>query len=528
MSSQNSPLSSSASSGAPLPGASPIGAKADPYWDSSSPTPHYSSFHGDLEVDVAIVGSGITGLTAAYHLGQAGQSVVILEQFRLAGGESGHTSAHLTAVLDSRFSELESKIGLETAQALYHSNQDAINHIEELSRKLGIECEFQRVNAYLYAEKPEQASMIDTELAACKRLGIPAVRAEAPIGFPTHAALKLPNQAQFHPELYLQGVARSVTAQGAKIFEETQVTQIEETDSESILTTVAAQGGGKVRAKKVIMATNSPTATGLSMHTRIYAYRSYVVAAPLARPPTEQALFYDLDDPYHYTRQQKDVWVVGGEDHKTGMKRDTEQSFRALEEYVQSHFGPSPIKFRWSGQILISVDGIPFIGLAPFLKHRYIATGFAGNGLTFGTVAGLLLADLIVNKPNAYSAVYDPKRVNLKASLGTFISENADVPLQMIKDRLGSADVKDLSEIKAGMGATIHIRGEKLAVYHDPDHGYRAYSCVCTHMGCHVNWNSAEKSWDCPCHGSRFNVEGKVMNGPASTPLAGRSLQESV
>jgi Rieske Fe-S protein len=379
------------------------------------------------------------------------------------------------------------------------------------------------VSGFLYAERPEQVSEVEAEAAACKQLRIPAALTETvALPFPIHRALCFPDQAQFHPRRYLRALAESLAGNGCRIFEDSPVLEVEDGAPCRVVT-----AAGVVIADHVLVAAHVPITNRIFLHTKIAAYRTYVVAARLP-DPGPRGLFWDTEDPYHYIRTQpmrdgSEVLIVGGEDHKVGQKTDTTEPFERLEEYVRQRFGRLPIEQRWSGQIIEPVDGLPYIGKNSLSSRIYVATGYAGQGMTGGTLAAMLLCDEVQGIKNPDSQLYDATRIKPLAAAKEFVRENVDYPTHLVADRLRRHH-HPTANLPPGEGALLTLHGERLAVYRNHGGELYALSPVCTHLGCLVNWNTAEKSWDCPCHGSRFDPTGRVLNGPAVAPLQARDL----
>ena len=497
-------------------------------WISTAPPQRdYPALEGDLEVDVAIVGGGIAGLTAAVLLKQAGKRVSVLEKGRIAGGETGHTTAHLTEVVDVRYRVLEKDFGEAEARLVAASSRDAIAQIESLIGEHGIECGFRRVPAWLYSEREEDVDQLLEEREAARRAGLQVqFTGHIPLPFPVKGALRFENQAEMHPRAYLLPLARTIPGGGCHLFENTYVEQVQDGEPCTVVTR-----GGTVSARDVLVLANVPVNERVILHTKLYAYRSYAVAA---RVPKElEGLFWDSEDPYHYTRTQKTrdgvMLIVGGEDHKTGTEDQTEQRYALLERYAVERFselGFERADYRWSGQIIETADGLPYIGQNPNSSHVWVGTGFSGNGISMGTLAGMLLTDLVEGRENRYAALFSPSRVKPLAAAVTYVSENVDFARYFIQDRLlrTNVEAKALEAVGQGEGKIVALGGEKLAVYRDQDGAVHALSPVCTHLACEVSWNGAERSWDCPCHGSRFSIDGEVINGPAIAPLAKKDL----
>jgi len=496
----------------------------NPVWLRSAPNPRYPALAGDLTVDVAIVGGGITGITAARLLQNAGRRVAVIESRRVGKGETERTTAHLTEALDTRYHALISKFGVEGARLAAEGQRTAIGTIAKFVERLSIPCDFRRVPGFLFAERQDQVGELQREAAAAKRLGLlAALTDEVPLPFPTALGLRFEAQATFHPRIYLQALAEAFVAGGGQILEETQVGEIEDGEPCLVITE-----RGVVTAAKVIVATHVPVSTRLLLHTKLAAYRTYAVAVDM--PPGFDGLFWDLAEPYHYLRYQtveeRSYLIAGGQDHKVGEHEDTTEPFDKLEHYVRDHFGRpvAATDYRWSGQVIEPVDGLPYVGVNPGSDHVYVATGFSGNGMTQGTLSALMLADQLAGTKTPWDDLLDATRFKPLASAKAFVTENVTFPKQLIKDRLPRPGMEGLGTIAQGEGEVLALDGQRLAVYRNSNGELSALSAVCTHLGCQVQWNTAEKSWDCPCHGSRFDPQGRVLNGPAVTPLEAQPL----
>ncbi len=473
-------------------------------------------------VDVAIVGGGIAGITAGILLMRAGKTVAVLEHEQVGGGETGHSTAHLTEILDTRYHKLISDFGLDGAKAARHSTRAAIDMIEFLISEYHLtHCGFARVDGYLFTDNLDGVADIKSEAEALQTLGADvSLINDAPLPFPTLKALKIAGQAQFQPYNYVAQLATILSkAPGCSVFEHTRVSEVKD----GTPCVVSTDDGHRVTAQNVIVAANTPVNNWIMLHTKVAAYRSYAIAAKIPRPLT-RALFWDNANPYHYIRTCKDqnggdCVIVGGEDHKTGTKSDTNACFEKLEGYARERLGISDVLYRWSGQIIEPADGLPYIGRNSMSKNTYVATGFSGNGLTFGTLAGMLLLDEIGGVENEWHKLYTATRIHPLASAAKFVTENACVVTAFIKDNLSGAEAKSTDEVHTDEGKIVTCDGDKCAVYRDEDGTLHTLSAICPHMGCVVHFNSAEKTWDCPCHGSRFDAKGKVINGPAVTDL---------
>jgi glycine/D-amino acid oxidase-like deaminating enzyme/nitrite reductase/ring-hydroxylating ferredoxin subunit len=476
-----------------------------------------------LTVDVCVIGAGIAGLTTAYMLCREGRLVAVLDDGQIGGGETSRTTAHLVNALDRRYSDLESLHGESGARRAAGSHTAAIDRIETIAAAEKINCDFERLDGYLFVPPGESTAVLDKELDAAHRAGLTQVTrvARAPItSFETGPCLRFPRQAQFHPLKYLYGLARAIQSRGGKIFTGTHAEKIEAGPPGQVTTS----RGPIVRSTSIIVATNSPVNDIVRVHTKQAAYRSYVIGARVPKGSVTTALYWDTADPFHYVRLQKEgdheVLIVGGEDHKTGQADDASDRFNRLEQWMRQRFARAgTTEYRWSGQVMESIDGLAFIGSNSALEPNiYIATGDSGNGMTHGTIAGILLTDLIQGRENEWKTLYDPARIRFGA-VAEFAKENLNVMVQYSGGYVSGGEHRSAEEIGPGEGAIIQKGLSKVAVSRDAKGVLHEMSAVCPHLGCIVDWNSTEKTWDCPCHGSRFDASGKVVNGPAITGL---------
>ena len=492
-------------------------------WAATVQRPAYPPLTEDVHADVCVVGAGIAGLTTAYLLAREGRSVVVLDDGPLAGGMTEVTTAHLANALDDRYIEIERLHGEEGARLAAESHSAAISRIESIVREEGIDCDFERLDGYLFLAPGDKEELLDRELAAARRAGLQEVEklARAPLdSFDTGPCLRFPHQGQFHPLKYLSGMARAIERAGGRIFTHTHAGKIAGGEPARI-----EAGGHTVTAGAVVVATNTPVNDLVVLHTKQAPYMTYVIGARVPRGTVTTALYWDTEDPYHYVRLQRldgehDLLIVGGEDHKTGQADDTKERHVRLEAWARVRFPRmGPVDFTWAGQVMETIDGLAFIGRNPMDKDNvYIVTGDSGMGMTHGTIAGILLTDLILGRDNRWATLYDPARKTLRAA-GEYAKEALNMAAQY-SDWVTGGDVGSTDEIAPDSGAVVRRGLAKVAVYRDANGVLHERLAVCTHLGCIVSWNTSEKTWDCPCHGSRFDRFGKVLNGPANRDLA--------
>ena len=492
-------------------------------WMATADVPDFPPLAEDAECDVAIVGAGISGLTTAYTLARAGKHVIVLDDGPVGGGETGRTTAHITWALDDYYTEIEKMHGADGARIAAESHRSAVDRVEAIVRGEHIDCEFERVDGYWFAAKPSDTRLLDAEAEAARRAGgglVERVGGIPGLPFQPPAAVRFPNQGQFHPLKYLAGLARAIVRHGGRIHCGSHVSDFEKRPRRPQLVTSDKR---TVTADAVVFATNSPVNDWVTMHIKQAAYRTYVIGVRVPRASIPRGLYWDTENPYHYVRlanenDRESLLIVGGEDHKTGQADDLERRFGSLLEWTRRHFPMAGgIAYQWSGQVIEPNDYMAFIGRNPGDHNVYIATGDSGNGMTHGTIAGMLIPDLILGIENRWAKLYDPARVTTK-SAPSFLRENVNVAAQYA-DWVMPGEVSSPDEIKPGSGAVMRDGATKLAVYRDDGGAMHIRSAVCTHLYCIVDWNDLEKTWDCPCHGSRFDRYGKVVNGPAVADL---------
>jgi glycine/D-amino acid oxidase-like deaminating enzyme/nitrite reductase/ring-hydroxylating ferredoxin subunit len=485
----------------------------------------YPSLTGDIEVDVAIIGAGITGVTTALPLIKAGKKVAIIEALSVGGGTTAYSTGNLYVPVQPYYRMVKKAHGMDAVKKVAQSRSEAMDFIEATVREYGIECNFHRRPFYFFTDKNIQIPKLEREVKLLQKAGMDILPVEnLPINAPYKYAALLENQARFNPLKYVRALASKLADMGCQIYEKTKVLDYNEHDDHSLVETEH----GNIKAGKLVVATHIPKGFNI-IQTLTAPYRSYVVAVKL-RGAYPNGNFWDLTKPHHAISTHSiggpelDILCIAGSHHKTG-QGDPEDHYRELEDYARKHFDVESVAYRWSAQHYKSGDSLPYIGLSTrFSKHTYMSTSYYADGLTYGTVAGLLLADLVQGKENQYAEVFDSMRFKPLTSAPVFVKENVNVAAQLIKDI--PVEAKHFSDIAPGEGKTINVDGDKCAAYRDENNKLHVCSAICPHLYCTVHWNSAEKSWDCPCHGSRFTYEGRVIEGPAFSDLAKKEVRE--
>ncbi|HEY6882026.1 MAG TPA: FAD-dependent oxidoreductase [Polyangiales bacterium] len=493
-----------------------LSVEPSPFPDSSAASAAVESLNGS-EVDVVVVGAGIAGLSTAYHLLETGRSVVVLDKGEVGCGETGRSSAHISNALDDHYAVLERIHGAQGAKLAAASHTAAIESIAKIVAREHIDCDFQRVDGYLFAAHAREHDLLERELGAAHRAGIEAeLVSGAPLPFATGAAVRFRGQAQFQPLSYVKGLAEAIRRRGGQILTGVRVLKVDEGNPVRI----HCEGGGVVMGRALVIATNTPIIDVFAMHTKQAAYRSYVIGVDVAKGSVERALYWDTEDPYHYVRLagDDDMLIVGGEDHKVGQSKNPQQSWERLEQWTRARFPQAgETRFRWSGQVWEPFDHLAFIGRNPGRADNvFIATGDSGNGITHGAIAGMLLTDLIVGRENPWAKLYDPSRmVTQPMAAKEYLRENLNVALSYGGYLNGVAHNDHEARLEPGQGVVVRRGVRRIAVYMDESGQRHECSGVCTHLGGPLQWNSAERSWDCPCHGARYDPYGKVITGPA-------------
>lgn len=489
------------------------------FWMETTKEENFTPLNENISVDVAIVGAGIAGLTAAYLLKQAGKKVVVIEAERVATGASGHTTAKITSLHQAIYATLIDKMGEDKARLYGESNQGALEKIAAIIAEEQIDCDFSRQDAYTFADKTENLKQIKDEAEAAISLGLPAsFVTETTLPFPVTGAVKFTNQAQFHVRKYLVHLAKTIDGEGSYLFESTRVKTVDAGEPCEVVT-----DRGVVKAKDVLVTTNLPILDQGLFFAKTFRNRSYLVAAKIKPEQAPDGMFIGVGDGYRSIRTTPYgddlLLLIGGEGHKVGSETDTEERYLALEKFGREKFGIDTFDFRWSSQDSKSFDHIPYVGpLTPVDKHIFVATGFSFWGMTNGTLAAMLLTDRLTGKENPWADLYDSTRATPFITK-TSMKQNMDVGMHWVGDRLKGLDTFSLKDLECGESKMATIEGKKVAAYRDDAGEIHAVSAVCSHLGCIVNWNSAEKSWDCPCHGARFACSGEVLNAPAVKAL---------
>ncbi|MDQ3110163.1 MAG: FAD-dependent oxidoreductase [Bacteroidota bacterium] len=499
------------------------------FWLDSAQALSFEKLDENLSVDVVVVGGGIAGISIAYNLLRSGKTVAMVEDGFIGSGETGRTSAHLASALDTRYYELEKLYGKEDTKLIAESHRKAIDFIETVVNTEAIKCDFQRVYGYLFLHPTDKPESLKKELDAACAAGLEVCELQDIPGINNvpGPCLRFANQAQFHPLNYIRTLATAIITHGGKIFTETHAAEIDES---GILT----KEGFRIDAKHIVIATNAPINNKFIIPIKQSAYRSYLIGARIRKDVVKEALWWDTGDQensseaYHYVRLQNldedfDLLLCGGEDHATGLSDDSQiplesDRYAILENWVRDRFPIEDVVYQWSGQVMYPFDSLAYIGRSPMdKKNIYIVTGDSGNGMTYATIAGMLITDLINERPNKYEKIYSPSRFKLKAGkvlIGDFVGGLSSY----LKKRPTHPD-DTLESIPGGEGKIVEIDGKKYGAYRDEANLLHIVGAECTHLGCIIKWNRDEKSWDCPCHGSRFTSKGEVINGPANEDL---------
>ena len=475
----------------------------------------YAALSSDITVDVAVIGGGITGLTTAYLLAKHGKKVAVLEAHHIGKGSTGNSTGNLYATVGNKgLHAIESKFDADTVRKVVAARAEAVDFIAEIVSQHNIECDFKRVSWNLFSEDDNNKSFIDKERKASKDAGL-AVGESVNFPVSVNDGFRIDRQAQFNPYKYVVGLAAAMENENCRIYEETKVSKVEEKDGMTIVET----SGGTVTARHAVMATHTPKGIHI-LQTLLGPYREYAVAVKLNGEYPPDGTYWDYQKTEHYSMRTYDsvkgkVLLILGETHKVGQKEDNHECFEILENFLRKRFSVASVEYKWAAQQYKPADTLPYIGKSSSDSNVYLATGFSADGLTWGTLAAKIISDSIAGIENQWYETFDSQRHNILKSAGEFIKENMNVAAQYISDIPFKGDVDEFAEISAGDGKVITIDGEKYGAYRDDSGSLHVVSAVCTHMRCIVNWNKSERSWDCPCHGTRFHYDGKVIEGPA-------------
>ena len=496
-----------------------VARKRTSLWLDSAPERDFPRLDRPLSVDVAVLGGGIVGISTALLLKRAGMTVAVIEADRVGAGVTGHTTAKLSSLHGLTYAGLASNFGDDGARAHGEANQAGIEQIAQWVDEEEIECDFRRKPNYTYATSRERLGDIEREVEVAQRVGLPASYTEdTDLPYPVAGAIRFDAQAEFHPRRFLLALAALVEGDGSHVFEGTRATGVSEGRPCRVETT-----GPPLTAGVVVVATHFPFLDRGLYFARIHPERSYALGVRVG-DPAPQGMYISADQPTRSIRSHPvadgEILILGGEGHKTGQGGDTLERYRALERFAREHWDVESVEYQWASQDNESVDHVPYIGkLAPHSRRIYTATGFKKWGLAQGVAAGMILEDLILGRKNPWAALYDPSRMKPLASAKDLIKENANVAVRFVGDRVTKRGRRDAGELMPGEADIVQLNGDKVAAFCDEEGTLHAVSPVCTHLGCQVNWNSGDRSWDCPCHGSRFSPDGEVLHGPAVSPL---------
>lgn len=490
------------------------------FWRSNLELPSFPKLEKDIEVDISIVGGGIVGITSANLLGKAGMKVALIDAGKILTGTTGHTTAKITAQHGLIYHELMEHFGFEKARGYYEANMSALHFIRDTVLRHQIECDFTEEDAYLYTNTDSYISKLEKEMEAYEKLGIEGdYRNSIPIDIPVKAAVRMNTQGQFHPLKYLKKLLEETEHQGAEIFENTTAVDIEQGNEIKVV----ARNGCTISCKQVVIASHYPFYDGAGFYfARMYPERTYLLAVK-PQKTFSGGMYLMVEEPTRSLRytlcDNEKILLVGGERHKTGQGISTIHHYEALQKYAEETFGINEFLYRWSAQDWTTLDKVPFIGRITSEKPNiYVATGFRKWGMTNGTAAAKLISDLILEKPNPYEELFTPSRFNMDPSVKTLIRENTNVAGHLLKGKWESP-LKTVDDLQTDEGSVIRVNGKRAGAYKDKNQNVYMVDTTCRHMGCEVEWNSGDRTWDCPCHGSRYSVTGEVLEGPAKQPL---------
>ncbi len=501
---------------------------AESYWMDSTPSTAYPPLAGDLSVDVAVIGGGIAGLCTAWELVQTGQTVAVLEADRIAASVSGYTTAKLSSLHTLIYAKIRRSFGPEAARLYAQSQQQAVERVEEVCGQLGIDCELERLPGFTYVESPELVDQVRAEVDAANEAGLPAsFVTETGLPFPVAGAIRVEDQAQFHPRKYLLGLAEDLSRSGSQIFERSRAVGLHEGEPCRVTT----EQGANLTARSVVVATHYPVFDRALLFTRLEPRRELVVAAVIAADRDPHGVFITQEQNTRSVRTSpyqdgQRLLLITGE-HFTPGTAEVSERWERLLTWTEERFPGAEVTYRWATQDNSTTDQIPFVGpFHPGAKNTYVAAGFGGWGMSSGVMAGRLLAGSITGQELAWSQLYDPRRLHPAREAGPMIKLQAKAARHLIGDRLRPSHVDSLDDVSPGTGAVLRVSGQRCAVYRDDSGVLHGVSARCTHLGCIVHFNDAERAWECPCHGSRFDIDGSVLQGPANKPLEAARLPD--
>ncbi|ART75285.1 FAD-dependent oxidoreductase [Sutcliffiella horikoshii] len=490
------------------------------YWRDSAPLPSFPTLNENKKTDVCVVGGGITGITTAYQLAQEGLKVILIDADQILNGTTGHTTAKVTSQHGLIYDEFLQHLGQEKAKLYYQANQEGLHFIRDLVDLKRIQCDFSEQNAYIYSQTEQDDQKVIKEFEAYQKLGIDGdLTYDIPFPIETKSVIVMKNQAQFHPLQYLKVLVDGIVEKGGEIYEHTVATDVEESRGLSVVT----KNGAKIDCEYIVAGSHFPFYDGKGFFfTRMYAERSYVLAAKIEKEPPE-GMYYSAGQPSrslrYVTIDGEKVALIGGDGHRTGQGKDTLKHYEALKSFGEEVLGIKEILYRWSAQDLYTLDKVPYIGrITSGHPNIFIATGYRKWGMTNGTAAALLLQDLILGRKNAYEDLFSPSRFVADPSLKKFISSNMNVAGHLIEGKLDRPSKKP-EDLGLDEGGVVMINGRRAGAYKNDKGEVYCVDTTCTHLGCEVEWNHGDRSWDCPCHGSRFSIHGDVLEGPADKPL---------
>ncbi|WP_245916854.1 FAD-dependent oxidoreductase [Nocardioides gansuensis] len=486
-------------------------------WLATADLPRYNPLLTDLHVDVAVVGGGLVGLTTALLAQRDGARVAVLEGARIGGGTTGHTTGKVTSQHSVIYADLVRRHGEANARRYAEANQAGVEKVASLADELGIDCELTRAVALAYTTDPRERARIEGEVEAAKLLGLPAsLTFEVDLPFEVEAAVRFDNQFHFHPSKYLGGLAQALIAGGGPIYETTRVTGIEEQRDRSVH---LATPHGNVHADQVVVASLIPPGLVGGYFAKTRPNRSYGLALRLSGE-APRSMSISVDTPTRSTRPwQEDGLIVVGNGHEVGDGEDTESKYLDLEDWARSTFAVKSLDYRWSAQDYSTPDQIPYVGRSPLSPMVLVATGFQKWGLSNGTAAAMLLADLLAARENDWLSVFDASRIGDARAVGRLIKDNLKVGTELFGGRLNRPEPVPIEDLELDQGGIVELERETVGGNRDADGVLHAVELTCSHLGCPLHWNNAEHSWDCRCHGSRFDVDGAVLNGPATQAL---------